>query len=78
MSSLYLTPLVNFTCSDQTLGKCNENCTFWIYDRSHFEETIVTEFDLVCSKAYLAPMQQTVFMFGILIGNLGFSILADK
>lgn len=78
MSTLYLTPIVNFTCTDKTLDKCSENCTSWIYDRSQFEETIVTEFDLVCSRAHLAPMQQTIFMFGILIGNLGFSILADK
>lgn len=34
--------------------------------------------DLVCERQFLAHTSQTIFMFGILVGNMVFGTLADK
>lgn len=36
------------------------------------------EWDLVCNREYLTNVSQTIFMFGILVGNMFFGGLADK
>lgn len=53
-------------------------CERWEYNRSVFTSTIATEWDLVCDKAPLANLAQTVFMFGVLLGNVFFGMAADK
>ncbi|KAJ4445643.1 hypothetical protein ANN_12326 [Periplaneta americana] len=53
-------------------------CHAWEYDRSVFQETIITQWDLVCDRKQLANVAQTVFMFGILVGNVVFGMVADR
>ncbi|XP_046399127.1 organic cation transporter protein-like isoform X2 [Ischnura elegans] len=53
-------------------------CMSWEYDRSLFEETIISEWDLVCQRTQLSNIVQMTFMFGILIGNVLFGIWADR
>ncbi|XP_071759770.2 solute carrier family 22 member 13-like [Centroberyx gerrardi] len=50
----------------------------WVYDKSLYEATIVTDFDLVCDKANLVEVAQIVLMAGILIGCLLFGPFAES
>lgn len=81
MSIIFLAPPVSYTCSNIVNAtdddKCLASCTKE-YDRSIFKETIITEWDLVCNKSQWANLSQTLFMFGILFGNMIFGTLADK
>ncbi|KAI4530044.1 hypothetical protein MG293_019900 [Ovis ammon polii] len=50
----------------------------WIYDNSTFPSTIVTEWDLVCTRKTLVQLSQSIFMAGILVGSLMSGIMADR
>lgn len=52
-------------------------CKKWDYDRTDFDTTFTTEWDLVCDKAYLKSIAQTVFFMGMLGGVSGAGILCD-
>ncbi|XP_026815859.1 organic cation transporter protein [Rhopalosiphum maidis] len=53
-------------------------CHQFVYDRSVFQETIITEWDLVCGRFQLSNIAQSVFMLGVLIGNVLFGMFSDK
>ncbi|KAE9536773.1 hypothetical protein AGLY_006835 [Aphis glycines] len=53
-------------------------CHQFIYDRSVFQETIITEWNLVCGRFQLSNIAQSVFMLGVLIGNVLFGMFSDK
>ncbi|XP_045449762.1 organic cation transporter protein-like [Melitaea cinxia] len=80
MSIIFLAPPVNFTCSsnDEFDNKCLSNCTKYKYDHSVFGETIISQWDLICEKAWLKNLTQTIFMLGILVGNMLFGHLSDR
>lgn len=42
------------------------------------ESTIVSEWNLVCSQAYLSRLATTIYFVGVMIGGLLFGYLADK
>nr|CAD7197330.1 unnamed protein product [Timema douglasi] len=65
-------------CSWTDQNGTDSPCTAWEYDRSVFTETIVTEWNLVCDRHQLANVAQTVFMFGVLMGNALFGMAADR
>ncbi|XP_039625239.1 solute carrier family 22 member 6-A-like [Polypterus senegalus] len=62
-----------------TSGLQTEPCRYgWTYNRQEFNETIVTEWDLVCDVRHLKQMSQTVYMGGILAGAIILGGLSDK
>lgn len=50
----------------------------WEYSTETFQNTIVTEWDLVCENASLNNMGASIYMFGLLVGAVVFGHLADK
>ncbi|XP_008283849.1 organic cation transporter protein [Stegastes partitus] len=50
----------------------------WEYSTETFQNTIVTEWDLVCENASLNNMGSSIYMFGLLVGAVVFGSLADK
>lgn len=82
MAIIFLAPPVSYECipaaiNGTLIDKCSSNC-IKDYNRSVFTETIITQWDLVCDKSQLANLSQTIFMFGILFGNMFFGTMADK
>ncbi|XP_013149716.1 PREDICTED: organic cation transporter protein-like isoform X1 [Papilio polytes] len=84
MSIIFLAPPMNFTCanSDNDFGSTclaeYKNCTDFQYDRSVFHETIISQWNLVCNREWLKSLTQTIFMLGILVGNMLFGHLSDR
>ncbi|XP_060564193.1 organic cation transporter protein-like [Ruditapes philippinarum] len=52
--------------------------SFLIYQKREQESTIVTEWDLVCGKAYLSSVATTIYFCGVMVGGVLFGHLADK
>ncbi|XP_029451127.1 solute carrier family 22 member 16 [Rhinatrema bivittatum] len=50
----------------------------FLYDRTKLESSIVTEWDLVCERAWLAKLVQPTFMLGVLFGAVIFGDIADR
>ncbi|XP_037694603.1 solute carrier family 22 member 20 [Choloepus didactylus] len=60
-------------------GVATEGCKDgWVYDRSVFPSTIVTEWDLVCEARTLRDLAQSIYMAGVLVGAAVFGSLADR
>ncbi|XP_059619532.1 organic cation transporter protein isoform X2 [Phlebotomus argentipes] len=83
MSIIFLAPPIDYHCVEPegfngTLGRCDTKCNGHVFDRSVFQETITTQWNLICAQDQLANASQTIFMLGILIGNVVFGSLADK
>jgi len=50
----------------------------YVYDRSLFTETVITEFDLVCDQYYLIALSTSMYQVGILVGSILFGNAADR
>ncbi|CAE1142070.1 SLC22A4_5 [Acanthosepion pharaonis] len=59
---------------NQTLG----NCSSWVYDKSIFQQTIISDFNLVCDKGWIAQHIYTVFFGGYLVAMLSCGWLSDR
>ncbi|GFQ65411.1 organic cation transporter protein [Trichonephila clavata] len=53
-------------------------CTQWEYDTSYFSQTIVSEWDLVCSREWLVSLAKSIYMVGFLISVIFFGQLSDS
>uniref|UniRef100_A0A8C6X4A3 Major facilitator superfamily (MFS) profile domain-containing protein n=1 Tax=Naja naja TaxID=35670 RepID=A0A8C6X4A3_NAJNA len=68
----------NGTAENETQMETEPCRDGWVYNRSTFQETIVTEWDLVCSSRTLKQMAQSIYMAGVLIGGILFGGLSDR
>uniref|UniRef100_A0A8C3F374 Uncharacterized protein n=1 Tax=Chrysemys picta bellii TaxID=8478 RepID=A0A8C3F374_CHRPI len=50
----------------------------WVYDKSIFTNTILTEWDLMYDSRQLKQMAQSIYMAGILVGDIVFGGLSDR
>ncbi|XP_050069262.1 organic cation transporter protein-like [Anopheles maculipalpis] len=53
-------------------------CHQWVYDRSKFESSTVTEWDMVCDRSWLRASADSLFMVGVMVGSIVFGYLSDK
>ncbi|KAM8726118.1 solute carrier family 22 member 16 [Acanthopagrus schlegelii] len=60
---------------NKTMRACDKN---FVYDHSEVYQSIVTDWDLVCEREWLAKLCQPTFMLGVLIGALVFGDIADR
>lgn len=60
---------------NKTVRACDGN---FVYDHTEVYQSIVTDWDLVCEREWLAKLCQPTFMLGVLIGALLFGDLADR
>uniref|UniRef100_A0A7N6FDV3 Major facilitator superfamily (MFS) profile domain-containing protein n=1 Tax=Anabas testudineus TaxID=64144 RepID=A0A7N6FDV3_ANATE len=60
---------------NKTVKTCDGN---FVYDHTEVYQSIVTDWDLVCEKEWLAKLCQPTFMLGVLVGALVFGDTADR
>ncbi|XP_016952790.1 organic cation transporter protein [Drosophila biarmipes] len=53
-------------------------CSRYVYDQSKFLNSAVTEWNLVCGRAFLAATSDSIFMLGVLLGSFIFGQMSDK
>lgn len=63
----------NITLSNETVP-----CNGYIYDRSKITNSAVTEWNMICDHSFLVATSDAIFMFGVLVGSIGFGQLSDK
>ncbi|PZC71534.1 hypothetical protein B5X24_HaOG213178 [Helicoverpa armigera] len=86
LSILFLTPATKFICKkfkDDTEvvvenSTCYANCLEYEFDHDVFEETIISNFGLICDKAWLASLTQMILMLGLVIGVASFGWVSDR
>ncbi|XP_067010879.2 organic cation transporter protein [Anabrus simplex] len=53
-------------------------CSSWVYDKSTYDSSIVSEFNLVCDNVWLRATADALFMLGDVLGALIFGDLSDR
>lgn len=61
--------------NDTKIVSCNDG---WEYDKTDFESTIATQWNMVCDKSYYPSLILTMQKIGIFIGTPIFGFLSDK
>ncbi|XP_040184575.1 solute carrier family 22 member 20-like isoform X1 [Rana temporaria] len=67
--------LWNNVTSTNNTESCKDG---WVYDRSIFISTIVTEWDLVCDLRKMRQVAQSIYMAGVLVGAFVLGNLSDR
>ncbi|KAI4886251.1 hypothetical protein NFI96_006957 [Prochilodus magdalenae] len=70
-----LLPWVDVNVSAIEQESCEDG---WEYDRKTYTSTIVTEWNLVCSDDWKAPLTSSLFFCGVLIGSFVSGQLSDR
>lgn len=86
LAILFLTPTTEFKCIkfkdnvtvDVQNSTCYKNCEEYEYYQDVFETTLISEFGLICEKAWLASFTQTVLMLGLMLGVSIFGWISDR
>ncbi|XP_029826559.4 organic cation transporter protein [Ixodes scapularis] len=52
-------------------------CSSWHYEMGDNINTLTNEFDLVCERVWLRAASQSIFMAGLMVGNIIFAHLSD-
>ncbi|KAL7639049.1 UNVERIFIED_CONTAM: hypothetical protein RMT77_010583 [Armadillidium vulgare] len=79
-SLLLETPQTEWFKIDLTEHLSNQSvsCEIWEYKSEYHKSSVVSEWDLVCSRKLLSSTVQATFMSGILIGSALFGQISDR
>lgn len=83
LNIIFLAPRTTFRCVETNFtgivenSTCYKDCMNYKY-YSQFDNTIISEWDLVCDRAWLANLMQTLNMCGFLIGSIVFGYVSDR
>ncbi|KAF9799070.1 hypothetical protein SFRURICE_008580, partial [Spodoptera frugiperda] len=86
LSIVFLTPTTEFICTqfenNATIkaenSTCYSNCVEYKYYEDLFDETLISEFGLICENAWKASFTQSMLMFGFLVGVSLFGWISDR
>ncbi|XP_052744316.1 solute carrier family 22 member 6-A [Bicyclus anynana] len=86
MAIIFLTPNLVFWCQDfgdnssrvGENGTCYAQCARYAYDSAPFQNTIITQWALVCERTWMASFAQMVLQLGVLLGSVMFGFLSDR
>lgn len=68
----------NYDNNSHPINADKYECEKWVYDKSEFEETLVTKLDLVCDDLVLQSVAKMMFFGGVMVGSFVFGLLSDK
>ncbi|XP_060580502.1 organic cation transporter protein-like isoform X2 [Ruditapes philippinarum] len=63
---------------NETNGRTKIPCNSWVYDKTVFTSTFVSQVDLVCDKQILTANAEMIFYGGMLFGSILSGLLADR
>ena len=63
---------------DIELGQCVHNCTEYDYSFYLFDETVDSEFDLICENDFKSSVISSLSIFGLFLGAVSFGYIADR
>jgi len=89
--SAFVAPKQDFWCTDDLddndvlengvpeniLNECSAECSVYGYNQSFWQETIVSEWDLVCSLSSLPVVSKMIFFSGFAVGTFVAGIVSD-
>lgn len=86
----FLAPNIDFWCVDDTFGNdslnvCPGNCTKWSYNvgadngnSTFYRSTILSEWDLICDRAWMAKLSHTIYTAGSFLAGLISAHASDR
>ncbi|XP_026739255.1 solute carrier family 22 member 6-B-like [Trichoplusia ni] len=80
---VFVAPATSFQCTETNLtdsiqpATCYKDCVKYEY-YTEFENTIISEWDLICERAWMANFTQMLCMAGVLLGSVIFGFIADR
>ncbi|KAH6947913.1 hypothetical protein HPB50_022089 [Hyalomma asiaticum] len=83
MYDLNYTALVHRALSEGKLPQPNESWATracdngWVYDTTYYDDTLVTQMNVVCDNAWKVSMAQCAFYIGSVVGNLLFGYIEN-
>ncbi|EDW91444.1 organic cation transporter protein [Drosophila yakuba] len=79
LGHIFLAAPTPLSCrTENVTDPCSDKCSETEFDKSVFESTIITEWDLTCESKRLASLSQSIVMLGILFGSILFGMFADR
>lgn len=60
----------DFWCIDNSYDRCDESCPGFEFNRTTYQNTLIQEMELVCSRSWLASTSQSIFFLGFLLGRI--------
>ncbi|KAJ8726743.1 hypothetical protein PYW08_015140 [Mythimna loreyi] len=78
LNLIFLSPPMTFTCKESRNSEDQCPCDEPIWNRSVFEETMQTKYQIVCERSWLISFSQSMLYVGTLLGALLVGFMSDK